>query len=162
MQRYADDPEVFEWYQDPETIVKKIKGFIKPESRVLVIGTENSDLAQKIVTAGVEGVTAIDFASPAIVKSRRRNQETESITWKVMDVRKMSFADGDFDLVVDKATLDCTFFAGENEVFIALSEITWVFKSRGIYVVGPAGVTAAVPGPPDGVAHEIRRDNTAG
>jgi hypothetical protein len=44
-------------------IVNKIKGFIKTESRLLVIDTGKSDLAPKIVAAGVEGVTAIDFAS---------------------------------------------------------------------------------------------------
>jgi ubiquinone/menaquinone biosynthesis C-methylase UbiE len=134
VQRYTDDPDVFEWYQDPETIVKKIKDFIKPESRVLVVGTGNSDLAPQILAAGVESVTAIDFARPAIVKSRRRNRETEGITWKVMDVRKMTFADGDFDVIVDKATLDCVFFVGEGEVFIALSEIARVLKSRGVYL----------------------------
>jgi ubiquinone/menaquinone biosynthesis C-methylase UbiE len=102
--------------------------------RVLVIGTGNSDLKQEIVAAGVEGVIVIDFARPAIVKSRRRSRETENITWKVLDVRTMSFADGDFDLVVDQATVDCIFFAGEGEVFTTLSAISHVLKSRGVSV----------------------------
>jgi ubiquinone/menaquinone biosynthesis C-methylase UbiE len=101
---------------------------------VLVIGTRNSNLAPQTVSAGVKGVIAIDFARPVIVKSRRRNRPTKGIIWKVMDLRKMSFADENFDLVVDKATLDCIFFAGDDEVFIALSEIFRLFKSRCVYV----------------------------
>jgi SAM-dependent methyltransferase len=132
--RYTDDPAVFEWYQDPDALLPTIKKYVDGEGRLIVIGTGNSDLAPFLNQNGFESVTAIDFAKPCIVKSRRRNAELEGLVWKVMDVRKMTFPDGDFQAVIDKGTLDSIFFAGEPEVISALSEISRVLKKRGVYI----------------------------
>ena len=132
--RYTEDPEVFEWYQEPAAVLEHCKEYLNPEGRVLVIGTGNSNLAPQIAQDGIESVTAIDFVRPCIVKSRRRNRELEGITWKVMDVRKMSFPDGDFQAIVDKGTLDCLFYLGESDVMTAMAEISRVLKKRGVYV----------------------------
>jgi SAM-dependent methyltransferase len=134
--RYTDDPEVFEWYQNPDRLFAQdiFPKYVKPEGRTLVIGTGNSDLAPKLVQNGFEGVTAIDFARPCIVKSRRRNREIEGITWKVMDVRRMAFANGEFQTVIDKGTLDSIFFAGDAEALTALTEISRVLKRRGFFI----------------------------
>jgi ubiquinone/menaquinone biosynthesis C-methylase UbiE len=134
-QRYTDDIEVFEWYQDPEAIIPHLKGFLDGEGvRVLVLGTGNSDLAPQIAQSGIEGVVAVDFAKPAIVKSRKRNREIENISWKVMDVRKLTFGENEFPVIVDKGTLDCLFFVGEADVNIALAEIARVLKRGGRFV----------------------------
>jgi len=132
--RYTDDPEVFEWYQDPETLMPACKELIDPEGRILVIGTGNSDLAPRLSQGGFENVTAIDFVRPCIVKSRRRNREIEGITWKVMDIRKMRFGAAEFQAVVDKGTLDCLFYVGEADVMAAMVEIARVLKKRGVYI----------------------------
>jgi SAM-dependent methyltransferase len=132
--RYTDDPEVFEWYQDPDAVLPTIKKFVDGEGRLLVVGTGNSDLAPFLNQNGFESVTAIDFVKPCIVKSRKRNREIEGIVWKVMDIRKMTFPDGDFQAVIDKGTLDCVFFAGETEVLAAMAEISRVLKKRGVFI----------------------------
>jgi SAM-dependent methyltransferase len=132
--RYTDDPDVFEWYQDPDAVLPTIKKFVDGEGRLLVIGTGNSDLAPFLHENGFESVTAIDFVKPCIVKSRKRNAEIEGIVWKIMDVRKMNFPDGDFQAVIDKGTLDSIFFAGETEVLNAMTEISRVLKKRGVYI----------------------------
>ena len=132
--RYTEDPEVFEWYQDPEALLPTCKEVVDPEGRVLVIGTGNSQLAPLLAQNGFENVTAIDFVRPCIVKSRRRNREVEGITWKVMDVRKLAYGDGEFQAVLDKGTLDCLFYLGEADVMMAMTEIARVLKKRGVYV----------------------------
>ena len=132
--RYTEDPEVFEWYQDPEALLPTCKEVVDPEGRVLVIGTGNSQLAPLLAQNGFENVTAIDFVRPCIVKSRRRNREVEGITWKVMDVRKLAYGDGEFQAVLDKGTLDCLFYLGEADVMTAMTEIARVLKKRGVYV----------------------------
>lgn len=132
--RYTEDPDVFEWYQDPEPVIARCKDLMDAEGRVLVIGTGNSDLAPQIAQNGFENVTAIDFVRPCIVKSRRRNREIEGLTWKVMDVRKMSFPDGEFQTILDKGTLDCLFYLGENDVMTAMTEIARVLKKKGLYI----------------------------
>jgi ubiquinone/menaquinone biosynthesis C-methylase UbiE len=116
-------------------IIPKIKQHIDGEGiRILVLGTGNSDVAPQLAQAGAESVVAIDFAKPAIVKSRRRNRDIENISWKVMDIRKLVFPDGDFQVVFDKGTLDCLFFVGEADVNTALGEISRVLKKGGRFI----------------------------
>lgn len=133
--RYTEDNEVFEWYQDPEAVLPICNELIDKDKKVLVIGTGNSDLAPQLQQNGFEQITAIDFAKPCIKASRKRNAEIEGITWKVMDIRKMSsFENGEYNAIVDKGTLDCLFYASESDVFTALSEISRVLKKRGVYI----------------------------
>ena len=132
--RYTEDPDVFEWYQDPESLLPTCKEFVDSEGKLLVIGTGNSNLAPHLAQNGFENVTAIDFVRPCIVKSRKRNRDIEGITWKVMDIRKMSFPDGEFQAIIDKGTLDCLFYLGENDVMTAMTEIARVLKKRGVYI----------------------------
>lgn len=54
-----------------------------------------------------------------------------------MDVREMTFENGAFDVVIDKACMDCLFcgiFIKKN-VKKALSEIHRVLQNNGIYVM---------------------------
>jgi ubiquinone/menaquinone biosynthesis C-methylase UbiE len=134
-QRYTEDTAVYEWYQEPDVILPKLKAYLDGEGfRILVLGTGNSDIAPQLAQGGAESVVAIDFAKPAIVKSRRRNRDIENITWKVMDVRKLAFPEAEFQVVFDKGTLDCLFFVGENDVNIALGEISRVLKKGGRFI----------------------------
>jgi hypothetical protein len=115
-QRYTEDTEVFEWYQDPDAILPVIKEYLEGEGvRALVVGTGNSNLAPQLAQQGLEAVVAIDYVKPCIVKSRRRNRDIENVVWKVMDVRKLTLPDGDFQIVLDKGTLDCLFFRSVND-----------------------------------------------
>jgi ubiquinone/menaquinone biosynthesis C-methylase UbiE len=133
--RYTDDPEVFEWYQEPEPILGAIKPYFEGEGvRALVVGTGNSDLAPQLAQQGLESVVAIDFVKPCIVKSRRRNREIENISWKIMDVRKLTFPESNFQLVVDKGLLDCLFFISDSDVNTALAEISRVLRRGGTYI----------------------------
>jgi ubiquinone/menaquinone biosynthesis C-methylase UbiE len=132
--RYTDDTEVMDWYQDPQALLEYLQKYVQPDGRALIIGTGNSNLPPFMAQNGFESVTAIDFARPCIAKSKRRNRETEGITWRTMDVRKMTFPDGNFQAVIDKGCLDCLFFAGETDVLAALTEIARILKGRGVYL----------------------------
>ncbi|KAH0793202.1 methyltransferase-like protein 13 [Histomonas meleagridis] len=134
-ERYTNDSECFEWYQEPEALLPICQEFIDPEKNVLVIGTGTSELTPYLSQNGFENITAIDYSKIAIKKMKKRNQEIENITWKVMDIRKMSFfPNSDFQSVIDKGTLDCLFHVSESDVFSALSEISRVLKRRGVYI----------------------------
>ena len=133
--RYQEDKEVFEWYQEPDVLLPICKELVDADKKVLIIGNGNSDLPVVLNQNGFENITAIDFAKPAVVKSRRRNAEVEGITWKIMDIRKMTrFENGEFQAIVDKATLDCLFYAGEEDVLTAMAEISRVLRKRGVYI----------------------------
>ncbi|OHT10305.1 Methyltransferase-like protein [Tritrichomonas foetus] len=133
--RYTEDPEVFEWYQEPDVLMPICKELIDADREILVIGNGNSDLPVVLQQNGFEKVTSIDFAKPAVVKCRKRNREVEGITWKVMDIRKMTpFENGMYQAIVDKGTLDCLFYASEADVMTAMAEISRVLKKRGVYI----------------------------
>lgn len=58
------------------------------------------------------------------------------MTWIVMDALKMDFKDKEFDIVIDKSTVDailCGQFSFYN-CAIMLGEIQRVLKNKGIYV----------------------------
>lgn len=137
--RYTEDPEIFEWYQEPEAIMPLVKELFNPEGAVLVVGTGTSELAPVIQQNGFENVTAIDYVKQPIKIMRKKYAESEggqSITWKVMDVRKMNKFGGEnsFASIIDKGTLDCLFQLGEEDVNQALSEISRVLKKGGVFV----------------------------
>lgn len=123
---------MFEWYQDPEQLLEHLQKYVQNDGRDLIVGPGNSNLATFMTQNGFESVTAIDFAKLAVVKSWRSNHETEGITWKVIDILKMTFSDGDFQGVVDKGCIDCLFFAGETDALLAFTEIARVLKGRGV------------------------------
>lgn len=137
--RYTEDPEIFEWYQDPEALMPLVKELFNPEGAVLVIGTGTSELAPMIQQNGFENVTAIDFAKQPIKIMRKKYADAENganVSWKVMDVRKMNKFGGEnsFVSIIDKGTLDCLFQLGEEDVNQALSEISRILKKGGVFV----------------------------
>ena len=133
-QRYTEDSEPFEWYQEPKSLLKTFKELLEPEGKVLVVGTGTSELAPFLIKNGYENVTAIDYVKQPILKMKKRNRELENLIWKVMDVKKMSFMNSEFNSIIDKGTLDCVYHLGDNEVFEMMSEISRVLKKRGVFI----------------------------
>ena len=133
-QRYTEDTEIFEWYQEPEEMLAKIKDYIDQEGKILVIGNGTSNLPVILNQNGYENVTAIDYSRQATKVMRRKNRDIEAITWRTMDVRKLGFEKGEFQAVLDKGTIDTLYQLGDSEVLNAMAEISRVVKRRGIFV----------------------------
>lgn len=56
---------------------------------------------------GYKNQVCVDFSSVVIRDMAAMFKEYEDIQWKVADVRRMSdFKDGEFDVAIDKSTLD--------------------------------------------------------
>lgn len=62
-------------------------------------------LTADLYHVGYHNQVSIDFSSNAIdiMKDRHRDLNLE---WTVMDVRQMNFGDAEFDVAIDKGTLD--------------------------------------------------------
>ena len=133
--RYINDPEVFEWYQDPEVFAPTFKELIDQEAgRVLVVGNGTSNMPQVITQNGCESCVVIDFAQSAVKRMRKMFGEIENVQVKQMDVRELGFGDGEFQAIVDKACLDCVFYLGDAEVNQMMAEISRVLKKRGVFI----------------------------
>lgn len=132
---YSENTDVLEWYIDPADVITRVKEHFDEEGgRVLVTGTGTSELAKELVTEGAGTVVAIDYSQTVIKKMRRANREVENLSFKVMDVRHLSFPEDEFNLIIDKATLDCVYHAGEKDVMEVLSEISRVLRRNGVFV----------------------------
>ena len=103
----SSDLESFEWYADFEDLLPHLQeGLIEGTAqRVLVPGCGNSLLSEKLVTAMHQTeVTSIDFVPELVEKMNAKN--VSGVTYAQMDFLEMSFADGSFDVVLDKGSFD--------------------------------------------------------
>ena len=138
--RYTNEHlEIFEWYQTYESLREIIIEYIKPESKILNIGSGTSKFAEDLFYEGVKNVVNIDFSESAIrlLEEHLQEQQIESkcIKMNVLDMKE--FNDEEFNLVFDKALLD-SILCGENgldTVKIMLKEIYRVLCEEGYYII---------------------------
>ncbi|CAG07695.1 unnamed protein product, partial [Tetraodon nigroviridis] len=69
-------------------------------------GCGNSSLSGDMSNAGNQSITNIDYSSVCIATMRDRYGHCPSMTWHQMDIRRLSFPDASFDVILEKATLD--------------------------------------------------------
>ena len=77
--------------------------------RVLVLGCGCSELSIEVyrMADGSAEVHSVDFSIQCIEEMRRRYPTHPNLHFYCQDIRSLTFPDGHFDLVLDKATLDC-------------------------------------------------------
>eukprot|EP01083_Nonionella_stella_P232526 820161_1 len=105
-ERYRKEPETFEWYQSYDTIKALIDSFITKDSKVLVVGCGSSSLSEDIYDSCTKDVTSIDFAFTAIDMLNEKAAGKVGLQFITMDVQSMEFPNENFDIVIDKGTLD--------------------------------------------------------
>lgn len=79
--------------------------------------------------------TSLALASQVIDQMSARSKDMRGVTWQVMNVMQLAFADGAFDAVVDKGTLD-SLLCGDNSTANGgryLSEVSRVLKPGGVF-----------------------------
>uniref|UniRef100_A0A7C9A0M1 Methyltransferase domain-containing protein n=1 Tax=Opuntia streptacantha TaxID=393608 RepID=A0A7C9A0M1_OPUST len=112
--RGSDDS--FEWYAEWPHLKTPLLSLLRsstPSSeserslQILIPGCGNSRLSEHLYDAGFHGITNIDFSKVVISDMLRRNvRDRPDMRWRVMDMTQMQFADGTFDVVLDKGGLD--------------------------------------------------------
>jgi len=134
--RFKTEDE-FEWYQPWAPVLKtslENRGLSDSKSqKILIIGCGNSKMSQDMCDEGYENITNIDFSVTVIQKMKAKNA-SRNMQWLDMDVKDMHiFADGDFDCVIDKGTMDCVMCADNSTAKskTALTEIARVLKPGG-------------------------------
>jgi len=55
---------------------------------------------------GYHSITNIDYSPVVIENMKNRSSEAQNMHWMVMDVKDLVFDAGQFDVVIEKATLD--------------------------------------------------------
>lgn len=118
-------------------------GAFKPLT-VLNLGCGNSLVAEALcddLAAKVERVVSIDFVESVVKAQEERVKNTKyekKCEWRTMDVMKMDeLAEGSFDLIVDKGTLDSllTTNTATTDFADACKQISRVMKPGGWFVM---------------------------
>ena len=138
--RYTNEHlEIFEWYQTYESLREKIIDYIKPEYKILNVGSGTSKFAEDLFYEGIKNVVNIDFSESAVrlLEEHFEEQQIESkcIKMNVLDMK--DFQEGQFNLVFDKALLD-SILCGEDAletVKTMLKEIYRVLVDEGYYII---------------------------
>ncbi|ODN06253.1 Endothelin-converting enzyme 2 [Orchesella cincta] len=103
--RYEQESE-FDWCKDYEMLKPLLNSNINRNDSILMLGCGNSRLSSSMYEDGYHSITNIDFSSTVIENMAK---EFPQMSWKVMDMLDLQFPTGTFDVVIEKATLDCLF-----------------------------------------------------
>ncbi|CAL8148042.1 unnamed protein product [Orchesella dallaii] len=103
--RYEQEAE-FDWCKDYEILKPLINSNINRNDSILMLGCGNSRLSSSMYDDGYHSITNIDFSSTVI---ENMSKEFPQMSWKVMDMLNLQFPTSTFDIVIEKATLDCLF-----------------------------------------------------
>jgi len=132
----------FEWYQPPEALMSILSGLIKPliKPKVLIVGCGNSRLGEVLYDKGVFDITNIDFSDVVISQMEEKyGAEKDGMKWACMNARDMNkqiCPDDTFDVVIDKACLDCNMSgpgSARNSDSV-LFQISRVLKAMGVLI----------------------------
>jgi len=102
---------------------------IDQTAKILIIGCGNSILGEEMYDDGYKNIVNIDIAESVIEKMKLRINGRIGLIYETMDATEMTkLKDAEFDLVIDKGTLDAI-LNGENSSFIAAKLIkVCIFK----------------------------------
>jgi len=150
----VDEGERFDWYVSWDTGVNQISfaprdsgeqrtanklgdvvgAYMTPESKILMLGCGNSDMSEKMYKAGFEQIVNIDISQQLMDNLRQKQEATmPKMQWLMMDATAMSFDSGNFDVIVDKGTLDAV-EANKELVFGAIKESHRTLRSGGLFI----------------------------
>ena len=112
---------------------------MKETSKILIIGCGNSLLSEEIYDSGYKNITNIDYSSNVLKKMEERSNEGgRNMIFKVMDALNMEFEEEEFDIIIDKGTLDAMFTdttqLSIDKIDKLFNEIGRVMKSNGKYI----------------------------
>lgn len=138
--RAADstDDEPFDWlFKWEHFAAAGFTKFIPPASKVLMLGCGNADFSADMYDSGITtNITNIDLSSVVINKMRKANLSRVGMTYHIMDVQDLEFADGCFDVVIDKSTMDCIFCCTDSTDIVCrmMEQAYRVLKPGGTYI----------------------------
>ncbi|TKW03895.1 hypothetical protein SEVIR_7G073100v4 [Setaria viridis] len=104
---------------------------------ILVPACGSSALSERLYDAGFRRITNVDFSRVVVADMLRRHARARpEMRWRVMDITSMQFADGSFDVILDKGGLDALMEPGAGTKLGTkyLNEAKRVLKSGGKFV----------------------------
>lgn len=109
-----------------------------------MVGCGNAVISEDMVNDGYQEIINIDISSVVIEAMHTKYHDLPQLKYLKMDARDMSFADNEFDSVIDKGLLDSLMCGASAHLSAArmLEEVCRVLKPGGVYLL----VTYGDPG----------------
>ncbi|XP_040026274.2 EEF1A lysine methyltransferase 4 isoform X2 [Gasterosteus aculeatus] len=104
-ERYKTE-QCYDWLGSFSKFQHILEKHVLKEDSILILGCGNSSMSGDMYNAGYHGITNIDYSSVCIGTMSDRYSDCVGMTWHQMDVRRLSFPDASFDVIIEKATLD--------------------------------------------------------
>ncbi len=102
-----EEEEEYDWLVKYNNVRELIIPYLKTTDKILIVGCGNSSFSLDLYDDGFHNITNIDYSLVLIDKMRAAHQVSRpKMQWVHMDMTALSFADGEFDVVLDKAAMD--------------------------------------------------------
>jgi len=170
-ERYSKQQKPYDWYgtwDSPKsvTIKRHVQLHLPAPSaavRLLNIGCGSSRLAEELSSDGFGNITNVDISKSVVEKMAKKFEGRAGVRFQQMDITKMEFTSGSFDVVFDKGTLDALYTGASESVQVAVAEVFRVLAPGGTFVSMSFGLPKSrkelnttlpngdVPGGPPGV-----------
>ncbi|XP_022691497.1 methyltransferase-like protein 13 isoform X1 [Varroa jacobsoni] len=125
----------FEWYGEYHQLSPIVFKYAKPSDRILVVGCGNSAMSYDLHQSGYKNVVSIDISDIVINQMKKKYPELD---FRHMDATKLEFSDSEFNIVIDKGTIDSLLpnFSKKNITTVekVLSEITRCLRHGGRFM----------------------------
>ncbi|KAL0848842.1 hypothetical protein ABMA28_013262 [Loxostege sticticalis] len=130
--------KAFEWYGEYLELCSQLHKYIKPKDNILITGCGNSSLSADLYDVGYTNITNIDVSEVVIRQMTSINAHRTNMRFLCMDAMNTTFNNEEFNVVLDKGTLDAL-MPDENEETMKgidkyFSEIKRVLKLGGRFV----------------------------
>lgn len=135
---FGSRKDSFEWYAESDHLKHVFTKYLKQNDSLLVIGCGNSSLSADLYDMGYKNNISVDISEVVV---RQMNQkynskgERKGLEFRRMDVFDLNFGDTQFNVVIDKGTLDAI---ASDDQSVDAQKIFWqidsVLKPFGRYV----------------------------
>lgn len=113
--RYETSTDDFSWYSDWVDLEPFVTDFCDGQKRVLVLGVGTDASLLRGLTSIKHNVSGFDYSEASI--SFLEQQSIPNVQLNVADARDLKGIypeDGQFDMIIDKGSLDAIFIAGDS------------------------------------------------
>ncbi|CCG81804.1 protein of unknown function [Taphrina deformans PYCC 5710] len=97
----GEDRDGYDWFKKYSDIADFLKLHLHYSSRILILGCGTSSLSAELYDAGYKHVTSMDFSPVAIHVMKQQNMGRPEMSFDVMDIRDLHYANETFDIAID-------------------------------------------------------------
>ncbi|ESO09366.1 hypothetical protein HELRODRAFT_186734 [Helobdella robusta] len=131
--------KAFEWYGEYSTFCGLLAKYIKLTDEILIPGCGNSEMGSQMFDIGYKNITSIDISSNVINQMTQKNIKSRpDLKFLEMDLFNTSFNDNEFNVILDKGTLDAVYSEDTEEnrlkVDNMFKEIVRLLRLGGRYI----------------------------